>query len=592
MPSADEWERQLIAKTEKQIINIAANSKLNNSSKSIEEPKQGELDNPAFIWPGPTTRTMHGRYAPVRGYIRRLNEFYTKMGNASDIKNRRCNFQFQPESFERTVSADAINTQFFFNQDPGQLTVPIPGQSSYTLKLMFNREAEVASGKYVTNTTGGSTTLSKLINPFNSTNDDDFNIFAAQRYLNSDYDKSWVCQIGVLADIFVLDSIIGQGMNKETVSTLQRIVDRNKQEADKKKTTAPIVDPKDTDDQDKVVETTTSNDYWAANSGNLANNPNIGNTAFLVPTPVRIMLSNLLMIEGFVTSSSVNIHKFTNRFIPTQAVVSLSIQALYVGFAKNQTMLTTNIGEEGNVGAAAPDTKDMSKAQLDAYNQILNGTKSLYSKIVSGKTDLSILEIITPVNKTEQIFNFELEISPAGKLFINNNLDKAAGKTANFIWKGTIKMWWHSYASDGTRGFTSINAPAHTLILGAPSDSALVKWGTQENPLTLAVGSGQMRENYKNIGDSGVSDHVIGKKEGQPFAGEDAKWSLYEDSTIDSSIPRPFIEDKFNIELNIELQLEFDGTTYPAAQIAHVRNAVACGDDVLFKGITFTVPAS
>ena len=116
----------------------------------------------------------------------------------------------------------------------------------------------------------------------------------------------------MLADILVLDSIIGQGINKETITTLQNIMDRNAQNEANKKAAGGQVDPKNADEQDTTDDTTTSNDYWSANSGSLGNNPNIGNTAFLVPSPVRIMLSNLMMVEGFVTTSSVNIHKFNN----------------------------------------------------------------------------------------------------------------------------------------------------------------------------------------------------------------------------------------------------------------------------------------
>jgi len=302
-----------------------------------------------------------------------------------------------------------------------------------------------------------------------------------------------------------------------------------------------------------------------------------------------------MMIEGFVTSSSVNIHKFNNKFIPTQAVVSLSIQALYIGFAKKQTQLTTNIGDLGNAGAATPDIQDLSAAQLAAYKQTEQGTKTLYKKITHDSNTLDILGIITPVNKTEHPFNFLLEISPEGKLFIDNELDKAAGKAANFIWNGTIKMWWSSYVSTGTRGFSSINAPAgHTLIKGAPSDTALVKWGTETNPLTLAVGSGKMFEKYASPVQGGkILTHIIGQVSNAYFSGQqDAKWALYPDSTINSSIPRPFVEDKFWIELNIDLQLEIDGTTYPTAQIAHFTDEVACGDNVLFKNMSFKTATS
>jgi len=588
MPSADSWERQIEIRGSKKVPNSSSTS---NFSNGIQEPKQGELDNPAFIWPGSTARTMNNQtYQPVRGYIRRLNEFYARMGDASDIKNRRCNFQFQPESFERTVDGNAISTQFFFNQDPGQLTVPVPGQSGYTLRLMFNREAEVASGTYIPTTKGGSIKTSKRVT-------DPFDLNAAQRYMTSDYNKSWVCQIGVLADIFVLDSIIGQGINKETISTLQNIVDTNARNA--KNNPPKDVEDDNTDDQDKKSNIKTGNDYWSANSGSLKDNPNIGNTAFLVPSPVRIMLSNLMMIEGFVTQSSVNIHKFTNTFIPTQAVVTLQIQALYIGFAKKQTMLTSaGDGSSGNGtsdASAEPDFSNLSASQVVLYDQLRQGTKDIYKDIKHDGNYLKLIDVLTPLGKKDHIFNFALNLTENGKRFIKEDLDTAAGAAAIFTWDGTIKMWWHSYASTGTRGFGQINAPnPHTLVKGAPSDSALVKWGTETNPLTLAESAGTLNEfnndsfmvhtigEVSNFSDQGISGWIGGATfkyiDNKLSAADPAIWPLFPANTIDSSIPRPFLEDKFWIELNINLKVTFNDTTFPVGQIIKMRRPVACGE--------------
>lgn len=602
---------------------MAANDQqLNNITSAIpsfQEPQQGELDNPAFLWPGPTTWTTHGRYAPVRGYIRRLNEFYKKMGSGSDIKNRRCNFQFQPESFERTVSSAGVDTQFFFNQDPGQLTVPIPGQSTYTLKLMFNREAEVASGKYVTSAKNGAQEVSDVTQFFNDGKFDPFSISDANGYLTADYNKSWVCQIGVLADILVLDSIIGQGINKETITTLQNIIDRN--EANKK-TAGGQVDPKNADEQnnadeqDKAEETATGNNYWSANSGSLGNNPNIGNTAFLVPSPVRIMLSNLMMVEGFVTNSSINIHKFNNKFIPTQAVVSLSIQALYIGFAKSQTMLTTNIGGVGNIGAvtttdaevtSGPDLSNLTDSQINNYTKINEGLKKIYSKIQHDKDDLDLLEILAPLNKKTQTMNFKLSISKFGKDFIDNTIDASVGAEKDYNWEGTLKMYWSKFVTTGTRGSSKTNAPnGYVLQNGAPtSDASLMKWGTKENPLTIAVGSGTMTQEYDRSfnpltpGRNNVNSHIIGELKTVGAANwsgklidlasksSPANWDMFPETTIDSSIPLPFKEDRFVVELEIKIIVTFNNITHPVSQIAHFTKEVSADDNVLFKNMTF-----
>ena len=108
------------------------------------KPSSTNRDNPPFIYPGTTTHDLSkpdgGPYKPLRGYIRRLNEFYKKMGiESSSIDGRKCNFQFQPETVVRNVAGNSYDTQYFFNQEPGQLTVPIPGQSTFIMKLLFNR---------------------------------------------------------------------------------------------------------------------------------------------------------------------------------------------------------------------------------------------------------------------------------------------------------------------------------------------------------------------------------------------------------------------------------------------------------------------
>ena len=77
------------------------NAKVKTTLDNLTKPSSG--DNPPFIWPGATTHdlgTLNGKYKPLRGYIRRLNEFYKNMGlDASSISNRKCSFQFQPAMF-------------------------------------------------------------------------------------------------------------------------------------------------------------------------------------------------------------------------------------------------------------------------------------------------------------------------------------------------------------------------------------------------------------------------------------------------------------------------------------------------------------
>ena len=112
--------------------------------------------NPKFIYPGTRdtvrARNTVGGTTINRGYVRRLTEFYARQSSGSDsstvLGNLKCNFQFNPDSITRAIQSDT-SMQLFFNQDPAQLTQPVPGKAGYAFDLLFNREAEVNSGKYL-----------------------------------------------------------------------------------------------------------------------------------------------------------------------------------------------------------------------------------------------------------------------------------------------------------------------------------------------------------------------------------------------------------------------------------------------------------
>lgn len=70
---------------------------------------------------------------------------------------------------------------------------------------------------------------------------------------------------------------------------------------------------------------------------------NYGNSSFLVSLPVRIVFSSLFMVEGFITSTMVTFNKFNASMVPTQCAVAVTMQALYIGFARKDTFLTTTL---------------------------------------------------------------------------------------------------------------------------------------------------------------------------------------------------------------------------------------------------------
>jgi hypothetical protein len=84
-------------------------------------------------------------------------------------------------------------------------------------------------------------------------------------------------------------------------------------------------------------------DYQEAQT-NLYNN--FGNSAFLVSTPIRIVFSSLFMVEGFVTSTMVTFNKFNANMVPTQCSVGITMQAMYIGFARKDTFLTLSLNKQ------------------------------------------------------------------------------------------------------------------------------------------------------------------------------------------------------------------------------------------------------
>lgn len=595
MALSAEERRQLNAKKQAQRVNLndqPSKYRFNDSKSAylsttkpfneLEYVKQ--QDNPLFLWPESTTRTMGGApYKPVRGYIRRLNEFYDRMSDtAPDIQGRRCNFQFQPETIVRSVSGNSYDTQYFFNQEPSQLTVPIPGQSTYGLKLLFNREAEVTSGYYKSgNTKVYAGSLNNNYNPL---------LESANEFIEGNYRPDWVTRIGVLADIMVLDGVIGQGISKETLSTIEKIAQAQQSTASTTTETTETDAESTKDEQDKTEQIkVNAASYWLNNISSV-DNPNLGNQAFLVPTPVRIMLSNYMMIEGFVLSSTVNFHKFSNKFIPTQATVELSIQALYIGFAKKTTMLTE--AQKATDSGTSPDTKTKTEADIAVEKATLDGVRSLYKSVSHHKGGKDLLNYILKPDP-QQSFNFTLGLSEEGVNYRINTLAQTGGGEPSFHWTGKISMYWDSYVSgaSNSRQPTRTSAIGGTLSKGYPA--GFEQWGTFNNPLVIATGSGQMYEKLPNPGPfiRKSVDHIIGDNDSDVFglsAQEEAKWDMNLPAAIS---PRPFEQDKFRVQLEITITLQRFGVSYPVGQKIVYDEVSACGDDVLFKNLSFAATA-
>jgi hypothetical protein len=327
-------------------------------------------DNPDFLWPKDFYRTPStGKAVNVqRGYMRLIADAYGSKDNLKNLAKRRLHFQFNPDTLTRQVNA-RNDVQMWMNQDPAQFTQPVPGDANFSFELLFNREAEMATGRYKSGTglsnrrndpaiVGGQVTSSR---------EQDANRRNITTTSVTPYDPASVTDIGVLADLIVFDQIIGQGMNSQLINTLlnrtQSYIDAyNRKQLEKTG-----------DDEDKEVNTV------EFNQDNVSSvlNANIGNSAFLVSQPVRVVFSSLFMVEGFITGTSVLFNKFNPAMVPTQCSINVQMQAMYIGFAAEKTFLTQTF-ELANKQQAEAD-----KSQAEENKGLTTLGKTMFSKFES-----------------------------------------------------------------------------------------------------------------------------------------------------------------------------------------------------------------
>lgn len=277
-----------------------------------------ERENEPFLYPGPLAISINAGDTRIsqkmqRGFMRSII-----MGGdvASALKakevpgNLRLNFQFNPEYIERRVSQSpgAVNPLL---QNPQNLTQAVPGTAQFNFTMTFNREHEVARGE--TLYFGGL--------------DRDTGEFESKQLENALKDPG---KVGVMHDLSIFDKIIGQGISNELVDIITAYT--------RQQTIASNNAATENTEDDNDTVTPFSEDSFRASV-----NKNFGNSAFLNPMPVRIVFSDLFMVEGLVVGSAVAFQKFSQKMIPTICQVNCEVYALYVGFAKRKAFLTDNL---------------------------------------------------------------------------------------------------------------------------------------------------------------------------------------------------------------------------------------------------------
>lgn len=420
-----------------------------------------------FIYPARAVRGIDRRGNPTstylkRGYIRSL-----LTGDGLDIK--KCQFQFNPATINQSVSQNTTILNFL-QIDPYQYSQPLPGNVTFQFDLFFDRSMEVANG-------GGNSSVT---------------------------DDPWARlgpdQVGVLHDLSSLYSIIGVGVSEymenralnaaeEYIGTaIDTLVDR--------KTTEITSDDTAGLDADKERA-----DYRQAATDFIGLNR--GNTAFLLPLPVRIVFSSLYIVEGLVQDFNVLFTKFSTNMVPMQCSVTVTFEAKYIGFAKKDTFFTDVLDKaRAEAGKKQYDQiSDTYAAYLDSIIDDLTTVRMMVTEDdekadkeqdYSGSTAISkfISQDISYFGSDRNIENLDkyvkLLFNDRGKLY---NL-MTQGTSVSIAVSGKVEAWRF------TNDFRKVHA---SLFNAAGRYQGLLNVGVSENSVSIEarraadVGSGIVR---------------------------------------------------------------------------------------------------
>jgi len=309
-------------------------------------------DNDPFIYPSRVVRTVDGKgnhksEGLKRGYIRSL-----LTGDGRGVN--KCQFQFNPSSLNQSVTQNTgiLN---FLQIDQYQYSQPVPGNVTFQFDLFFDRSMELNSGM--------SESMRDVTDPWNQLGPE---------------------SIGVLHDLAALYSIIGVGIgdyierNMVANATESAYLDQAIDAAIDKRTTELTAE--DAVGQDASTE---REDYKTRVDELLAINK--GNTAFLLPLPVRIVFSSLYIVEGLVQDFNVLFTKFTTNMVPMQCSVTVTFEAKYIGFAKKETFFTKALEDLKNAGTK--DYATLTDTAIEYLDDIIADLTTVTMVLNSGDGD-------------------------------------------------------------------------------------------------------------------------------------------------------------------------------------------------------------
>lgn len=306
---------------------------------------------------GRVTTLTQGDYKLHRGYIRNLEQ-----PAWGDVPITRCNFQFNPQQIQQNV-AMREDVYLPMLQSPTQLAQPLGANVNFSFDLLFDRSHELAKG----NSTTVNPDTDVAISGGGAATADADSIGARDAY-----------DIGVLADLRVFYSVIGQGFSKEMIDFQAKMFEYNAIKEMDSTTNQPTggesgggatTDGTTSESADVATPPTSQAGPNATEIEQLINS-NIGNFALLMPMPVRVVFSSLFMVDGFVTSTSVDFLKFSTKMVPVQCRIGLSMNALYIGFARQTTYLTDVFNRAAEDMAARRAEEEAARRQLlEALNR-------------------------------------------------------------------------------------------------------------------------------------------------------------------------------------------------------------------------------
>ena len=302
-------------------------------------------DNPAFMYPDNIIRAGNGKFRLKKGYIRSLVTSNEAM--ASGI--RKCQFQFNPTTLQQSVNMNQSMLNIM-QQDPAQFAQPFATSQNFSFTLLFDRSKEInnASTKTVA---------------FN----DGVDVWA----------QNSPGQVGVLRDLAALFHTVGQGFTTQQKKYLESVLrDTLKAEA-----------------SSQSEDETTGAKYDKA-TGNITNaegtgflDINIGNAAFLLPVPVRVVFSSLYVVEGLVQNTSVVFTKFSKTLVPMACSVTITMEAKFIGFSKKKTFFTEILDQREKLEL------ELKKEEIANKTSITNTLQAAFNKMTVGLTNTDNLGI-------------------------------------------------------------------------------------------------------------------------------------------------------------------------------------------------------